>query len=62
MREIGRGYTALQTLCGFLNIPPPMTKKKFLETQSSVESAYIKVAEANMNAAATEVRKVDGDK
>ena len=54
------GYTALQTLCGFLNIPPPMTKKTFLETQSSVESAYIKGAEANMNAAATEVRKVDG--
>ena len=36
-----------------------MTKKTFLETQSSVESAYIKVVEANMNAAATEVRKVD---
>ena len=35
-------------------------KKTFLETQASVESAYIKVAEANMNAAATEVRKVDG--
>ena len=29
MREIGRGYTALQTLCGFLNIPPPMTKRRF---------------------------------
>ena len=28
MREIGRGYTALQTLCGVLNIPSPMTKKK----------------------------------
>ena len=37
-----------------------MTKKTFLEAQSSVESAYIKVAEANMNAVATEVRKVDG--
>ena len=60
MREIGRGYTALQTLCGFLNIPSPMTKKTFLETQSSVGSVYVKVAEANMNSAATEVRKVDG--
>ena len=29
MREIGRGYIALQTLCGFLNIPSPMTKKRF---------------------------------
>ena len=32
MREKGRGYTALQTLCVFLNIPPPMTNKTFLET------------------------------
>ena len=31
-REIGRGQTALQNLCGFMNIPATMTQKTFLET------------------------------
>ena len=60
IREIGRGHTALQNLCGFMNIPAPMTQKTFLETQTNVSSQYIKVAEANMKSAADEVRKVDG--
>ena len=42
-----------------MNIPPPMTKKTFLATQSSVGSVYVKVGGTNMNSAATEVRKVD---
>ena len=24
-REIGRGHTAIETFCGFMNMPPPMT-------------------------------------
>ena len=59
-REIGRGHTALQNLCGFMNIPAPMTQKTFLETQINVSSQYIKVTEANMKSAADEVRNVDG--
>ena len=47
-REIGRGHSALKNLCGFMNIPAPMTQKTFLETQTNVSSQYIKVAEANM--------------
>ena len=59
-REIGRGHSALKNLCGFMNIPAPMTQKTFLETETNVSSQYIKVAEANIKSAADEVRKVDG--
>ena len=60
MREVGRGHTALKTLCGLMNIPAPMTQKTFLETQRNVSLKYIKSAEANMKSAADEVRKMDG--
>ena len=58
-REIGRGYTALQSLCGFMNIPPPMTEKTFLQTQSSVKSVYVNVAEENMRSAVEEIKEVE---
>ena len=30
-REIGKSNEAMKTLCGFKNIPPPMTQKSFSE-------------------------------
>ena len=32
-REIGKGFTALLSFCGFMNIPPPMTQKSFGDIQ-----------------------------
>lgn len=58
-REVGRGHTALQTFCGFMNIPPPMTEKTFLETQSKVGSVYINVAESDMKSAAEEIKEIE---
>ena len=28
-REIGRGHTAIETIGGFMNMPPPMTSKTY---------------------------------
>ena len=33
MREIGRGYSALEKLYGYLNLSPPMQVNAFNETQ-----------------------------
>ena len=52
MREGGKGFTALKTFCGFMNIPAPMTQKTFSNMQESIGSCYVKSAEANMKAAA----------
>ena len=40
MREIARGYSALEKLCGYLNLSPPMQVNAFNETQKTVLEAY----------------------
>ena len=57
MREIGKGYTALKTLCGYMNILPPMTSKTFSNIQDdNLVPAFIKATEVNMKNAADELR------
>ena len=57
MREIGKGYTALKTLCGYMNISPPMTSKTFSDIQNNnVIPSYIKATGVNMKNAADELR------
>ena len=57
MREICKGYTALKTLCGYMNISPPMTSKTFSDIQdNNVIPSYIKATEVNMKNAADELR------
>ena len=57
MREIGKGYTALKTLCGYMNISPPMTSKTFSDIQgNNVIPSYITATEVNMKNAADELR------
>ena len=36
MREIGRGYSALEKLCGYLNLSPPMQVNAFNEIQKTI--------------------------
>ena len=36
MTEIGQGYSTLEKLCGYLNLPPPMQVNAFNETQKTV--------------------------
>ena len=57
LREIGKGYTSLKTFCGLMNIPPPMTRKTFLELQTNVAQIYM-VAQDAMISAANEIRHI----
>ena len=62
MREIGKGHTALKTLCGYMNISPPMTPKTFSDIQdNNVIPSYIKASEINMKSAADELRSGNKD-
>ena len=40
MREIGRGYSALEKFCGYLNLSPPMQMNAFNKMQKTVLEAY----------------------
>ena len=56
-REIGKSFESMKTLCGFLNIPPPMTQKSFSELQSNyIIPAFNVAARSNMENAAAELR------
>ena len=39
MTEIGQGYSTLEKLCGYLNLPPPMQVNAFNKTQKTVFEA-----------------------
>ena len=56
MREIGRGHTSLSTLCGIMNLPPPMNIKAYNDMQEKIASVYKEVANQSMQNAANEFR------
>ena len=56
-RDIGRGHTAVETLCGLMNMPPPMTSKTYQDTIEYMHPLYIESAEQSMKAAADDIRK-----
>ena len=54
MREIGRGYSALEKFCGYLNLSPPMQMNAFNKMQKTVLEAYNTVALQSMTDVADE--------
>jgi hypothetical protein len=56
MREIGKGHSVLEKLCGYLNMPPPMNVTVFNDIQKNVFNAYSDVVNSSMNNAADELR------
>ena len=36
MRKIGRGHTSLSTLCGVMNLPPPINIKAYNDMQERI--------------------------
>ena len=51
-RRIGIGHTPLTKLCGFLNMPPPMTKNAYDDLSYSIKVAFKQVAGKIMSDAA----------
>ena len=57
MRETGLGYSALEKLCRYLNLSPPMQVDASNETQKTVLEAYNTVALQSMTDAADELQE-----
>jgi len=56
-RSIGIGYALLTKLCGFLNMPPPMTKAGYDKMANRIKGASKSIAEKSMSEAAESLRK-----
>ena len=56
-REIGKGYSALETFCGIMNMPAPMNCKAFNEMQLNIADAYIKVSKTSMTDVVEQIRQ-----
>ena len=56
-REIGKGYSALETFFGIMNMPAPMNLKGFNEMQLNIADAYIKVSKTSMTDAVEQIRQ-----
>ena len=56
-REIGKGHSAIETLCGFMNITPPMNNNSYTKAMKELYLSYRKKAIDNMESVATSVRK-----
>ena len=57
MSEIGRGYSALEKLCGYLNLSPPIQVNAFDETQKTVLQAHNTVALQSMTVVVDELQE-----
>ena len=55
MREIGRGHTALEKLCGFLILPEPPHATTVSDIQKNIAHAYYNVASQSTISAANEI-------
>ena len=57
-REIGKGHAGIETFCGLMNMPPPMTEATFNNIiTKSMHPAYVEVASNNMKDSALNLRK-----
>ena len=45
MRAIGGGYSALEKLCGYLNMPEPMTENNFDKLSNTIKTATQEISE-----------------
>ena len=57
-REMDKGRRAMGTFCGFMNMPPPMTKKTYHKCIDDIHTLYMKCAANSMKQAADELREV----
>ena len=59
LRSIGVRHTPLTKLCGFLNMPPPMTKNAFDDLSYLIKVASKEVAEKSMSDANSRLRRTE---
>ena len=60
-REAGKGLSAIQRVCGYMNMVPPMQPTAFYNIQNEVAGHYKAVAEYSMKRAADDLRATSAD-
>ena len=58
--RFGVGHNDLQKFCGAMNMPPPVTRKKYRKLSDRLDAAVQKVAKTSMIDASVEVKTTGG--
>ena len=59
LQENGEGYACLlESVCGYMNLVPPMNVNAFNKSMTDITSSYNKAAEESMNTAGDEIRQL----
>ena len=61
LRENGKGYAGLESVCGYMNLVPPMNVNSFNKSMGDIISSYKQCAEDKMNSAAENVRQMNNE-
>ena len=56
-RENGKGHNVIESVCGFMNLPPPMNNSAYRKIMKELYPSYKRMAQENMNEVATSIRK-----
>ena len=58
LRENGKGYAGLESVCGYMNLVPPMNVNSFNKSMGDIISSYKQCAEDSMNSASAQQPKM----
>ena len=61
LRENGKGYAGLESVCGYMNLVPAMNVNSFNKSMGDIISSYKQCAEDKMNSAAENVRQMNNE-
>ena len=61
LRENGKGYAGLESLCGYMNFVPLMNVNAFNKSLGDIIFSYNKTPEDSMNTAADEIRQLKNE-
>ena len=61
LRENGKGYAGLESVCGYMNLVPAMNVNSFNKSMGDIISSYKQCAEDKVNSAAENVRQMNNE-
>ena len=53
----GKGHSAIESVCGFMNLPPPMNNSAYRKIMKELYPSYKRMAQQNMKDVAASIRK-----
>ena len=61
LQENEKGYAVLGSVCGYMNLVPPMNVNSFNKSMGDIISCYKQCAEDSMDSAAENVRQMNNE-